>query len=820
MSRTKTFRHLIGVGLVAAAAALAGCAGDDGDLGPQGLQGDPGPKGDTGDTGGAGQDLTSTATALNVAFDRVTFKTTGEPMVEFTVTNQDGHGYNALSQANVAARQVRFAIAKLVPAKDGNPSFWRSYVNTEEVPSGANNVGSGAGGTPALARATQATAETASTAGTLTRVGNGRYTYTFKTQVAKGVAAPVAVTYEPTLTHRVAIQIGGGLPITNPTYDFVPAGGTVSQTREVALTKACNECHDQLLVHGNRIEMKYCVMCHNPDTTDANSGNNLDMATMTHKIHMGLNLPSVKAGGSYAIWGFGASKHDYSGVGYPSSVLEGGGVLNCRKCHTGDVPAANKTAHGGNWQTVPTIGTCGACHDDVNFATGAGHGPSNLAQADNKGCVGCHPASQVRQMHRTNNPTPNNPDVGAGLASFAYEIKGVTVDGSSRPVVTFRVLKDGAPILDLKTTTTFPSLGFTGGPSFLLAYALPQGGVTTPADYNNLGRAAAQPASVTVASVRAAMTDPDADGYQTATLTTAFPAGATLRAVGMQGTFVQQGGAAAPFHQVDVNGDGSLTRDDTVTRYVKGVVKEVTGDAKRRVVVDNAKCLGCHEQISAHGRSRTNEVALCLVCHVPNLSSSGRGADLTTSATNVNTLNTIAKLGNDPLTYPETSQNFKDLIHGLHAGKAGHGAGFRGTDFKFVRDRGTSGVFLWDFSHMTYPGILSNCLGCHLAGTYELDKLPRNLLPTTVRTSDGTDATPAAVVAARGGTKLPNATDQVMSPMAAACAFCHDDFLAQKHMEQNGAFAGRRDAQSGVETCLICHGPGRSSDVKVKHGVK
>ena len=45
---------------------------------------------------------------------------------------------------------------------------------------------------------------------------------------------------------------------------------------------------------GARVEVQYCVMCHNPGTTDPYSGNALDFKVMIHKIHTGNTLPSIQ----------------------------------------------------------------------------------------------------------------------------------------------------------------------------------------------------------------------------------------------------------------------------------------------------------------------------------------------------------------------------------------------------------------------------------------------------------------------------------------------------------------------------------------------
>ena len=75
---------------------------------------------------------------------------------------------------------------------------------------------------------------------------------------------------------------------------------------------------------------------------------------------MGEELPSVKAGTPYVIYGNSMSRHDYSTVVLPSDTRR------CTFCHEQNTGAAQKTAY-----LKPTINACGACHDNVNFATGA-----------------------------------------------------------------------------------------------------------------------------------------------------------------------------------------------------------------------------------------------------------------------------------------------------------------------------------------------------------------------------------------------------------------------------------------------------------------
>jgi len=193
-------------------------------------------------------------------------------------------------------------------------------------------------------------------------------------------------------------------------------------------------------------------------------------------------------------------------------------------------------------------------------------------------------------------------------------------------------------------------------------------------------------------------------------------------------------------------------------------------------VVDSNKCLNCHEIIEGHGGNRVNNVQVCVACHNPNLSSSGRVIDA--SLTPQEQKDLIEAAGYDPnnsLTWPEATQSFKNLIHGIHA------ADWRDTDFEFVRNR-LNGLY-YNWSEVTFPGIISNCETCHLADTYDVD-LPAGVLVSTDVTTDGLNLNRQAVQAARDS--VSNDTDLISSQIAGTCAMCHDSYLAASHIGQNG----------------------------------
>lgn len=767
------------------------------------------------------------------------------PIVSFQVTNKTtGKGITGLKSFNLV-------IAQLQPGVNGSPSEWLSYMVTGSTSRPSTDSGY-----------------------TVIDNGDGSYTVKFGKDIKGGTGGTVV--YNATLTHRLMVGIrttpsvvlqqnGTNLSnFYNEKYlikDFVPATPDVTPTeqRDMTTTDACNECHGKIGVttpHGGRGDVKYCMMCHTsqrangrtPSTSTAGvftgttyvtdgevSG---DMVTMIHKIHMGSKL--TKTGYNYA----GVL---YNGIHYPKDIT------NCRQCHKGDsagelalAPQAN------NWKEKPSRKSCGSCHDNINFATGANAkvgGAAHVAQSSDQFCVSCHGTSgpyPVESFHMTENATPNNPNVAAGLVNFFYEVSSVTVTetaGVSTAMIKFRIQQNTGSLSATKSNVALPLTGFTGGPSFLLAYYLDtpnQPTATSSADYNNLGVKAAQPITVSIANLldgtKGSLSAPDSNGYYTATLTGAannFPVGSKLRAVGLQGYYTQAAGTG---------GIAAAT-----ARHALSAVKSVTGDAVRRDVVDSAKCANCHEWFEGHGGNRvvgkdTVGASICALCHVPNLSTSGRGAQASlidfvianpvgTSFASVTNFLTgsafsgtisqgakdamtalVANLGNDPTTYPEASNNFKDMIHGIHAGSDPLVVG---TPLKFVRDRSTSGDFDYNFSTVVFPGVLKNCTLCHKGTTYTA--IPAGVQSSTIVTTTGVTLTKQTATTGAGNNvtqvdldrkSLPNAQDLVTSPFTATCTACHSRPNALAHFKQMGGKISqpRNTVNPDDEACVTCHG--------------
>ena len=321
------------------------------------------------------------------------------PHVNFTVINRNGQVVQGLTLngasvtdpqtgSTVNCNNVSLAIAKLVRDPLGAvPDQWVNYIYRTET----GTPGVGPGGVVQAPNSKQATTDP-KTSAALSFNSAGFYTYSFTTDIRTPTAANNNVAFEPSLTHRVAIQLcfvdsDGTIVRVNPYYDFtlVPdphvANGYMSKpvtnpanTHLVVDKAACNTCHDKLAAHGGwRVDPQYCVMCHNPGTTDANSGNVLDFKTMIHKIHAGrrLNTSTDGAAYQYKVWGFNDAESDFSNVGFPQDLR------NCGKCHNGTASAdpnvAAVTPQGDNWKTQASKAACLTCHKADAWYTQPAH---------------------------------------------------------------------------------------------------------------------------------------------------------------------------------------------------------------------------------------------------------------------------------------------------------------------------------------------------------------------------------------------------------------------------------------------------------------
>jgi OmcA/MtrC family decaheme c-type cytochrome len=232
------------------------------------------------------------------------------------------------------------------------------------------------------------------------------------------------------------------------------------------------------------------------------------------------------------------------------------------------------------------------------------------------------------------------------------------------------------------------------------------------------------------------------------------------------------------------------------------VQKVATGYSGRRAIVEDKRCNACHQELGtftkdAFHAGQRNDATTCSWCHNPNRTSSGWSADSTA------------------------------FVHAIHS------AAKRQVPYNWHAKSATEGYY-----EITYPGVLNDCQTCHLPGTFDFsasasaaafsNRQLRTVGQGTYSASFtvspyvalGTDyGSGFSFSATTGTTTEAAATTLVMSPTVASCSGCHDSPDAISHMKGNtGSFYAARSAALGVtETCLVCHGSGRTADIAVMH---
>lgn len=614
----------------------------------------------------------------------------------------------------------------------------------------------------------QASTENA-TAGTFTDNGDGTYEYTFANALTDYPAGPV---FSQSKTHRLGIEIrtsSGGffpqnIPADNAPFEFLPTGGTPTFTRRIVDNDTCNACHDNLEMHGEaRFDVEYCVLCHNPSSIDGDTGNSVDMKRLIHNIH--------SARSDYQIIGFGGTLHDWSDVVWPQDIR------NCQTCH--EESDAN-TPQASNYRLVPNRAACGTCHyddgDAVNgkhdFAIEDGVHPFDLVFNDDTQCVDCHgPQGTVTNAEGRLVQVPVAHEIRTKTAGEAFRFNILNVTGTAPgefPVVTFSVTDptNGNAPYDIQADAPFTTCA--GGASRLSVNV-----AWSTTDYTNAGSGVlpALPIQMNPLTACGGASTANGDGTFTVTSATAIP----MTAIGSAAAAIEGHPA------VDADNDGNVDRIAVTNAIAYAPITDATA-VPRRSVVDIVKCDDCHNQLSLHGNNRTDKPEVCVNCHNPNMTDvNQRGAG-----------SCLADLGADDQTI-----DFKRMIHAMHA------SGTIGVPFEVCGFRNS--VHTFDY---IYPGRINNCEGCHLANTYyPVDAT--QVLGTTIDVND--PATPT--------------DDRVYSPNASACSACHVEPQDILHMEQNGGDFNATKAADGalvsskIESCAVCHGPGRTADVKIKHEV-
>jgi OmcA/MtrC family decaheme c-type cytochrome len=625
----------------------------------------------------------------------------------FSVTDPKGVPLDRLGVETPGPISVSFLAAFIPKGKDQYTSYTIRTVSGAVLPS-TIQAGADSGGVYAT-------------------LATGQYRYTFATKAPSG--------FDTTVTHTVGIygsrdlsEFDLGTNYASATFNFVPNGSAVATTRDVIKTPSCNGCHDDLAFHGgSRRGMDICVMCHQPQTIDPDTGNTLDMKVMTHKLHMGSQLPSVKAGKPYQIIGNNASVHDYSTVVFPADPRR------CESCHDQTTGAAQATAY----LTKPTAVTCGSCHDNVNFVTGAGHvaGP----QPNDNQCANCHTPKGELPFDASITGAHTVPIDSTLLSGLVVKIQQVTNTlAGNTPIVTFTVQDKSGAALALSKLS---SLSFT------------MAGPASDYGYTSFGSDVTTTGYVTESALTAGTCD--SKGTCTYTFRHAVPAKST-------GTFA----IGVEARRTETILPGTTTSMD-VTVGAKNQVVYFPVDnslvAPRRTVVATDSCNRCHVSLSEHGSLR-NQPEYCAFCHNPS----------TTDAA-------ARSIAQDPAdkAAPAQSIAFPLMVHRIHFG------------VNMVADGGSYTVVGFngshnDFSTIRYsamdikgsPNDTRNCTLCHVNGSEA--KLPIGL--NNVVNPQGFINPSGATAAACSGCHVTKSAAShflsMTSTLGESCDICHQSGAA------------------------------------------
>jgi len=520
---------------------------------------------------------------LKVKVNSVTIGSDRTPVVDLTITDDLDQPLDRNGKVTPGTVSLSLVLAWYNPATRQYTSY-----TTRSVTNPANSPKPGA-------TAIQAGADAAGAAG-FTDLDIGHATYKFRTVLPS--------TFDTTKTHTLGIYASRnlttvvGIPesvqktyFANVEYDFRPDGQKVADAWDkMHDTSTCSNCHDavknagsvgQLGMHGgSRQDVKLCALCHQPQTIDPDTGNTVDAKVMIHKIHRGENLPSVKSGTPYVIWGNAQSIHDFSTVAWPQITQLGNDPRQCQTCHEGSV-STNKGAQSAVWMTNPSAVACGSCHDQVNFATGENHpgGP----QADDKACASCHVPDSGVEFDASIKGAHMVPEKSAQLKGLKATIVSWTdMTPGKKPTVNFKITNgDGSAVDGTKLNAFAPILAGT-----TTSYTKPY--------YRE---------SALTKGVFNATT-----GTTSYTFSTALPADAS-------GTWTLSG---------DIYRSVSLKRGDKKADIVIreaasnpiAYVAVTGGVVPRRTAVTTAQCLQCHDSLGLHGGQR-QVVEECVICHNP-----------------------------------------------------------------------------------------------------------------------------------------------------------------------------------------------------------
>jgi OmcA/MtrC family decaheme c-type cytochrome len=677
----------------------AGPAGAPGADGSEGSAGNPGPAGDQGKPGvspwltGPGVKVTVTGATVTAASATIAFK----------LTDAAGVALDRTGRLTAGKVNVSFVAAQLAETADGSPAQYTAYT------------------TNAIH---QAATEAVEANFAVVDVTAGTYTY----QLAAPLTG-VDLTKTQTVLAVVDRTFDGTRTFDRRTFSVRPAGGAPI-ARELVTDASCDGCHKSLALHGGRYTSpQQCVLCHQPQSIDPDTGNTVDFKVMIHKIHRGAGLPSVAVNHTpYQIIGFGGSVNDFSTVAFPQNIAR------CEACHAG--------AQGDRWKTSVSKAACGSCHDTTVFTAAEVVTGKVLHTGGNQpteaSCTVCHAEASVIA------PVPAKHYTGLldpAATTVALEIQSITNTGPGQaPVLTLRALVNGAP-RDLLAAPLTRLTATIAGPT---------------TDNATFWQARIQGTSAVGAL--AAVDAANGVFAYTFPATAAIPATATgSYEVGLEGYLQATTVPPAP----------SAPRFAAFNPVLAFAVTDATPQPRRSIVAAQ-KCNGCHNALALHGGSRTNP-QYCVFCH-----NTGGSNDRTARFENSSAFQ-------EPL-------DFRVMIHKIHRGEqltqfyAVGGAAGTATNPAGAPN---------SFNEVRYPRSTGDCEACHAAKNWTLpmNRSPAYAASTALELTCSEPAASDTNVFCDSPFWTTSLTTKI-APETSVCTSCHDAPAIAAHAATNTTATG------------------------------
>lgn len=583
--------------------------------------------------------------------------------------------------------------------------------------------------------------------------------------------------------------------------------------------------------------------------TPATDPNPLELGRLVHRIHRGKNLPTLyqskatavlpgppypgswaqplpffpgrntpQPGARFSVVGERGRERVYGRVvtridnGQPGRVMGAGltfprDLRSCGACHAGAADAALVYAEASRRN-------CQGCHPDVWFGTTAAdavHFPhTGGPQANDDRCLECHgPTGRYVTIEDSHVPPHLSPRYDAPVLTIVdvENLRPPAPAGQpANPPITVRFKVEDR----LGTVGPLGAPTPASDPQHPVARALSRVAITiagpTAPDYTATGNnviTETVPLTCAVGNEGCGAI-PDANGVFTYRLTAQLPAGASgTWAVGMEARRVNS--APTYYDAATDTFPWPYTRESLTESaynplvYVDTAVGRLGQGAPvpRRAVVDEARCLACHERIPLHGGLRTR-VEFCLVCHVPDRTDWGRRPKSPDGNVNLSTVRSATDFG----TYDnleERTVHMKVMIHRIHTGAHDGLANLSGIEPHVIYGNpgGSTAAFFLDEGE--FPGNLADCRACHLPGTFS--SVPPGAAPTRA------NETPTLM---HGGARAHHADEPAVPPFTAACLGCHATAWASHHV---GKYVS-----GATEQCASCHASGTAYAVDKVHG--